>query len=472
MYDCPNLTRRQLLQSSACGFASLAATGMQALGANSPSHSSPSLLPQFAPKVKRIIFLFMAGGPSHVDTFEHKPELARRDGQEIDFVGVRFNTLGKQSKRKLLRPLWNFNQHGESGTWVSSLFPHVAKHVDKLCFLHGMHTEGVAHGPSTLFLHTGATNLVRPSMGSWISYGLGTENENLPAFVTIAPSPSQGGPRNYANAFLPARHQGTRVGRAGQPATKAGIPHLGRTDRSPQWQREQLALQQQLNRLQRSQHQPDDQLDATLDSFELAFRMQSHAPAMFDLSDESPTTLANYGVDQKPTANFGRQCLLARRLAEAGVRYVQVNYSDSSDNPRWDQHSNMPKHADHARATDQPVAALLDDLDQRGLLEDTLVWWGGEFGRTPFSQGVDGRDHNPRGFTVWLAGGGVKPGHHHGATDELGHHAVEGKVHMHDLHATILHLLGIDHQQLTYRFAGRDFRLTDVHGHVVQEILA
>ncbi|MEM9657250.1 MAG: DUF1501 domain-containing protein [Planctomycetota bacterium] len=472
MDHCPNASRRELLQSAACGFAALAATGMGARFGNASLSSGSAAPPMYAPKAKRIIFLFMAGGPSHVDTFDHKPELARRNGQEIDFVGVRFNTFGKESKRRLLRPLWGFRQYGESGAWVSSLFPHVAQHVDKLCFLHGMHTEGVAHGPATLFLHTGATNLVRPSMGSWISYGLGTENENLPAFVTIAPSPSQGGPRNYASAFLPARHQGTAIGRAGLPFEQAGISHLGRGDRSIEWQRRHFEHLQELNRIQRRRHAGDDQLDATIDSFELAFRMQAKAPRVFDLAGESSATLARYGIDEKPSASYGRQCLLARRLAEAGVRFIQVNYSDGSDNPRWDQHSNMPLHAKHALATDKPVAGLLADLEERGLLEDTLVWWGGEFGRTPFSQGVDGRDHNPRGFTVWLAGGGVKQGIAYGGTDEIGHYAVENKIHMHDLHATILHLLGVDHERLTYRYAGRDFRLTDVHGRVVSEIVA
>lgn len=466
------VSRRELLQAAGCGFGALAAAGIRAEQAAGAGTASAALAPPFAPRAKRVIFLFMAGGPSHLDTFDYKPELFRRDGTEIDFVGVRFNTFGKQSKRQLMRPLWKFGQHGQSGAWASTLFPHLAQHVDKLCFLKGMHTEGVAHGPATLFLHTGATNLVRPSMGSWISYGLGTENSNLPAFVSITPSPSQGGPRNYSNAFLPARHQGVALGRAGLPAAEARIPHLTRVDRTPQWQHEQFRYLQELNRVQCRNRTSSDQLDATLESFELAFRMQSHAPQVFDLADESADTMRRYGIDDGPTDDFGRRCLLARRLAEAGVRFIQVNYSDHTDNPRWDQHTNMPLHAEHALATDQPVAALLSDLEERGLLEDTLVWWGGEFGRTPFSQNTNGRDHNPRGFTVWLAGGGVRPGFQWGVTDDIGHYAVDGKVHMHDLHATVLHLLGIDHEQLTYRYAGRDFRLTDVHGRIVHEILA
>jgi hypothetical protein len=350
----------------------------------------------------------------------------------------------------------------------------VAKHVDELCFLHGVHTEGVAHGPATLFLHTGATSLIRPSMGSWLSYGLGSENRGLPAFVTLTPSNRMGGPRNHSNAFLPAIHQGSVIGRVGQPFAQAGIRHLvdERTPMPLQARRREL-----VRSIQRAQLDAgasggrDDELEGVIGSFELAFRMQSEAPELLDLESEPESTRRLYGIGEKATDEFGRQCLLARRMSEAGVRFVQVNYSDDSSNPRWDQHSNLPAHAIHARATDLPVAGLLTDLASRGLLEDTLVWWGAEFGRTPFAQGRDGRDHNPKGFTVWLAGAGVKPGFAYGATDEFGYEAVENPVHMHDLHATILHLLGIDHERLTYRYAGRDFRLTDVAGHVVDEIL-
>ncbi len=335
-----------------------------------------------------------------------------------------------------------------------------------------MHTEGVAHGPATLFLHTGATNLIRPSVGAWISYGLGTENRNLPAFVTINPPMTKGGPRNYSNAFLPTIYQGTAIGRAGIPSSEAKIRHIT-NDRVPiQLQREQLELLQALNREQIRNAPHDDQLEATIDSFELAFRMQNNAPEVMNISDETKTSLQMYGIGNQETDDFGRQCLLARRLAEAGVRFIQINYADNANTPRWDQHSNMMKHEEHARATDKPVAGLLADLKARGLLEDTLVWWGGEFGRTPYAQGRDGRDHNPRGFTVWLAGGGVKSGMAYGETDEFGYNAIQNKVHMHDLHATILHLLGLDHEELTYRFAGRDFRLTDVQGNVVTDIFA
>jgi hypothetical protein len=466
-------TRRRVLQQAACGFGALALAGMS-------SHESKAVVrndslaarrPMFTPKAKRVIFIFMQGGPSHVDSLDYKPELIKSDGKQIDFTGVRFGKFGKTGKRRLLRPLWKFRQYGESGRYVSDLFPLMGQHIDKLCTIHSMHTEGVAHGPSTLFLHTGATNLVRPSVGSWITYGLGTVNQNIPGFVTINPSASKGGPRNYSNAFLPTIYQGTAIGRAGQPVVKSKIRNIG----SPvpaSLQQSQFDFLQSLNRHQSERRNREDLLEATIQSYELAYRMQRNAPDLMDLSAETASTLQLYGIDKKETEDFGRQCLLARRMAEADVRYIQINYADESTNPRWDQHSNMPKHADHARAVDRPVAGLLADLEQRGLLEDTLVWWGGEFGRTPFAQGKDGRDHNPRGFTVWLAGGGTKAGHVHGSTDEIGHHAVSEKVHMHDLHATILHLLGLDHEKLTYRYAGRDFRLTDVAGRVVHEIIA
>jgi hypothetical protein len=416
----------------------------------------------------------MAGGVSHVDSYDHKPDLYRHDGQMREFLDPRtVAKTGQGATFRVMKPLWDFKRRGQSGTWVSDLFPRMAEHADDCCVIRSMHTEGIAHGPATLFLHTGSTNLIRPSMGSWISYGLGTESENLPAFVSLSPSLANGGPRNYGPAFLPAVHQGTAVGRAGLPAQDAAIGNLRNDLLPPDRQRRQFDLLQALNASQARRDPGNSEFEAVLHSYELAWRMQHHAPEVMDLSRESDATRALYGIGQSPTDNFGRQCLLARRLAEAGVRFIQVNYADNSNNPAWDQHSNMPKHRDHAAAVDQPIAALLTDLKQRGLLEDTLVWWGGEFGRTPYAQSNGtGRDHNPTGFSVWLAGAGVKPGHVHGATDELGMYAVEDKVHMHDLHATLLHLLGLDHERLTFRHEGRDFRLTDVHGHVVREILA
>ena len=470
-------TRRQLLQDLAGGMGALALPSAP-LAALLPGfrrmHDDPLAprAPMFRPRAKRVIFLFMQGGPSHVDTFDYKPNLVKNDGKDIDFLGVRFGTFGKKSRRRLMRPLWKFNQYGECGRHVSELFPHQAGIVDELCFIHSMHTEGVAHGPATLFMHTGATNLVRPSIGSWISYGLGTDNPKLPAFITISPPSANGGPRNYSAAFLPAFYQGTPIGRAGLSAAKAEIRNIRNSKLTREQQTEQFELLQAINREQLSKADRDDRLAAEIEAFELAFAMQDAAPGVLDTAGESATTLKLYGIGEKHTDDFGRQCLLARRLAESGVRFIQVNYADQTANPRFDQHSNMPKHAVHARAVDRPVAGLIADLKARGLLEDTLVWWGGEFGRTPFAQGKDGRDHNPRGFTVWLAGGGLKRGFAHGTTDPIGHLAADNPVHMHDLHATILHVLGMDHEQLTYRYAGRDFRLTDVHGRVIGDILA
>jgi hypothetical protein len=459
----------------ACGFGWLSAAAIaQRQAAASTAPTPASAAPHHTARAKRVIFLFMQGGPSQVDTFDHKPELARRDGESLTFDDARVLAKTRQvTKHRVFRSPWKFSRYGESGQFVSELFPHIAAHVDDLCFLKGMHTDGVAHGPSTLFLHTGSINLVRPSVGSWVWYGLGTENENLPGFVTIQPSMGNGGPRNYNNAFLPARYQGTAVGRAGVPATEAKIRNLSNPLLGDRRQREQFELLRKVNALQLRGREQDPELEALIESYELAWRMQHQAPDVLDLSRETEATRRMYGIDESATADFGRQCLMARRLAEAGVRYVQVNYADNSNNPRWDQHSNLERHAEHARNTDKPVAGLLADLKQRGLLEDTLVWWGGEFGRTPYAQqNGTGRDHNPYGFTVFLAGGGVKPGFSYGSTDAFGHHAIEGKVHMHDLHATLLHLLGVDHERLTFLHDGRPFRLTDVEGEVVQEIVA
>ncbi len=469
------ISRREMLQRSACGFGSIALAGLcrdSSLLADSsnPLVAKPGHLPA---KAKRVIFIFMQGGPSHVDSFDYKPKLLANHLNKVDVLGYRFDDFRKMTKRTMMKPLWDFHRYGQSGRAVSDLFPETAKHVDDLCFLHGMHTEGIAHGPATLFLHTGSVNQVRPSVGSWVSYGLGSENENMPAFVSLMPTERMGGPQNYGNAFLPAIHQGTAIGKAEQAIDDVKIANISNALMSEATQRGQFNLMQQLNRAQAKASPNDDNVEATINAFELAYRMQMNAPGLSDLSRETDATKKIYGIGEKDTDAFGRQCLMARRMAESGVRYIQVNYSDNhGGNPRWDQHSNMPKHAQHAKAVDKPVAGLLQDLKSRGLLEDTLVWWGGEFGRTPFSQNNDGRDHNPHGFTVWLAGAGVKPGVAYGATDEWGYMAVQNKVHMHDLHATVLHLLGLNHEQLTYRFAGRDFRLTDVYGKVVRDIIA
>ncbi len=466
----PGISRRAMLRNSACGFGYLALAGLTASARGANPAAAP--VPHFPPRAKRAIFLFMQGGPSHVDSFDYKPILDQEDGKMMPFDDARIlaNTGMRASSHRIMKPLWPFAQHGDCGRWVSELFPQMAQHVDDLCFVHSLHTEGVAHGPATLFLHCGSTNFIRPSMGSWIVYGLGTENENLPGFVSLGPSAGNGGPRNYGNAFLPSIYQGTAVGKAGEPASTFRNVTNGTLDVATQ--RRQLDFLQALNREQVKARAEDSELEAVINSYELAWRMQMNAPDVLDVSRESAETQQAYGLGDKATDDFGRKCLMARRLVESGVRYVQVTYGDSSANPAWDQHSNLPKHADHARAVDRPVAALLADLKQRGLLEDTLVWWGGEFGRTPYAQSNGtGRDHNPSGFTMWLAGGGVKPGFAYGATDEFGHTAVENKVHMHDLHATMLHLLGLDHLRLTYRYAGRDFRLTDVHGRVIHDLL-
>ncbi len=468
-----SMTRRQALQSAACGFGSLAFSGLAARPGVAADPLAPRV-PHHAPKAQRIIFLFMQGGVSHVDSFDYKPRLAVDDGKTMqwDDARVAANTGNRASNHRVMKNLWKFRQHGQSGRWGSELFPEVNKHLDDLCFLHSMHTEGVAHGPATLFLHCGSTQFIRPSFGSWVMYGLGTENSNLPGFVSIAPSTGNGGPRNYGNAFLPAYFQGTAVGRAGTQLTSGSIRDLQNSLARPV-QRQQLDLLQALNAEQMRSSPRDSELEAVMNSYDLGWRMQCNAPDILDISQETQQTQRAYGIGETATDKFGRQCLMARRLCEQGVRFIQVNHGDNSANPVWDQHSNMPQHAVHAKAVDKPIAALLADLKQRGLLEDTIVWWGGEFGRTPYSQGNGtGRDHNPGGFTVWLAGAGIKPGISFGATDDFGHHAVENKIHMHDLHATLLHLMGLDHERLTFNYSGRPFRLTDVHGHVVHDILS
>lgn len=474
MQPYSNMTRRDALKTAACGFGSLA---MAALATEQAMAADPlaARAPHFPAKAKRIIFIFLQGGVSHVDSFDYKPRLERDDGRAMPFDDARsIANSGNRaaSNRRVMKNLWDFSQYGECGRHVSRLFPHIAQHVDDLCVIKSLHTEGVAHGPSTLFLHCGSTAFIRPSVGSWVLYGLGTENNNLPGFISIAPSTGNGGPRNYGNAFLPAVFQGTSVGSVGSPLDASSIRNLRNTVLATSDQRRQLDLLQAINAEQSRARRGDAEYEAVINSYELGWRMQQNAPNILDLSAETQETLRLYGVGNPTTDRFARECLMARRLCEAGVRYIQVNHGDNSANPVWDQHSNMPRHADLARAVDQPIGALLTDLKRRGLLEDTIVWWGSEFGRTPYAEGNGtGRDHNPGGFTMWLAGGGVKPGFSYGETDEFGHQAVINKVHMHDLHATLLHLLGLDHERLTYRVSGRDFRLTDVHGHVVHDIL-
>lgn len=466
-----SLSRRALLRQSAVGFGSLALTSLLADQSSAgPATVDPLAAkpPHFAPRAKRIIFLFMKGGPSQVDTFDPKPLLTRDDGQPLPFAKprVQFAPTGN-----LLGSPWNFAQYGQSGLWASELFPRVAEHVDDLCMLHSVHGTNPAHGGALLKLHTGSDNFIRPCMGSWVSYGLGTDNSNLPAFITICPTLAHGGINNWSSAFLPAVYQGTPLGSASVPSDQARVNHIANSRLSREIQRLQLDRLAAINQEHLAQVSADPSLEARINSFELAFRMQTEMPQLEDISGESAATHRLYGLDDPTTANFGRMCLLARRFAEAGVRFVQVTHSDSK--VQWDQHSDLKNgHEKNAREVDQPIAGLLQDLKSRGLLDDTLVWWGGEFGRTPVVQGKNGRDHNPEGFTMWLAGGGVRGGLRYGSTDDYGYYAVENKVHIHDLHATILHLLGLDHERLTYRYAGRDFRLTDVEGRVVSDIFA
>jgi hypothetical protein len=449
-----------MLQNAAAGFAMPALAGLLSEQAAVASHAG---VPRITPKIKRVIFLFMYGGPSSVDTFDHKPQLDRDHGKPLPFDKPRVQF---RSTKNLFRSPWKFRQYGESGSAVSELFPHVAQHVDKLTFVHSMHGSNAAHGGALLKIHTGSDTFVRPSMGAWISYGLGTENSNLPAFVTIDPTLNHGGVQNFGGSFLPAQHQGVRV--HGKVATINDL----KPSAPESLQRRKLDLLQSLNQLQLSDVGPASGLDARIRTFELAFRMQREAPEALDLSKEFKKSHQLYGTDNVQTAAFGRQCLLARRLAERGVRFIQCTHREG-ESITWDDHSNLVKHHPQlSQAVDKPIAGLLTDLDQRGLLDDTLVMWGGEFGRTPTAEGNDGRDHNPHGFTWWLAGGGLKPGFHFGATDEYGYYAIQDRVHIHDLHATLLHLMGLDHERLTYRYSGRDFRLTDVHGRVVHEILA
>jgi hypothetical protein len=465
------ISRRQALKRSAAGFgtlalASLLAEDVKSSPASTPAEAIAPRPPHHPARAKRVIFLFMSGGPSQVDTFDPKPLLTRDDGKPFPFAKprVQFNGTGN-----LLKSPWEFKQYGESGIWVSDLFPKLAGRIDDLCMLHAVHGTNPAHGGAVMKLHTGSDNFIRPSFGSWVSYGLGTENGNLPAFVTICPTLAFGGINNWSSAFLPAVYQGTPLGNASVPSDQARVKYITNSRLSREMQHLQLDRLKELNRQHRAQSGPEASLEARIDSFELAFRMQSAIPAIEDFSSESAATLKLYGLDDSATANFGRMCLTARRFAEAGVRFIQVTHNDNK--VQWDQHADLKNgHEKNAREVDLPIAGLLYDLKARGLLDDTLVWWGGEFGRTPTAESANGRDHNPEGFTMWLAGGGVKGGLRWGSTDDYGYFAAENKVHIHDLHATILHLLGLDHERLTYRYAGRDFRLTDVEGNVVHEL--
>ncbi|MEM1441665.1 MAG: DUF1501 domain-containing protein [Verrucomicrobiota bacterium] len=456
----PFLQRRQFLGAAALGFGQVAFQSLLA------SESQPR--PHFPARAKRVIFLFMKGGPSHIDTFDPKPLLDRDHGKPPPFELPRV-TFAKQGN--LLKSPWQFRRYGESGLPVSDLFPQVAQCVDDLCILRGVHGTNPAHGGAVLKLHTGSDTFVRPSMGSWIVYGLGSENHNLPSFITICPTLAHGGVNNWGSAFLPQYCQGTPMGTASSSSLEAQVKHITTPSSVATDQRKQLDFLRKLNESSVAANPEVEGLNARLESFELAYRMQTSMPEAQDLAGETEVTKKLYGLDDPVTEDFGRQCLLARRFCERGVRFIQVTHSDSE--VQWDQHSNLYQgHTKNAAEVDKPIAGLLKDLKSRGMLEDTLVIWGGEFGRTPTAQGGNGRDHNPHGFTVWMAGGGVKGGMAYGATDDYGYYAERDKMHVHDLHATILHLMGINHEALTFRHAGRDFRLTDVHGTVAESILA
>jgi len=460
------ISRRHLLRRTGAGFGGVALSALLQEGqaratttaAGNPLAPQP---PHFVPRAKRVILLFMPGGPSQVDTFDPKPRLTADDGKPAPKA-----YLGQQ--RTLLASPWKFARHGQSGIDVSELFPHTARQADRLCVIRSMVTDDPNHPGGCLLMNTGERVFSRPSLGSWVTYGLGSENENLPGFMAIGPGPLIEGARQYGASFLPAAHQGTFVSDLDHP-----IRNLANSKVAAAQQRRDLDALARFNELHRANRADDSRLAARIAAFELAYRMQSEAPEAFDLTSETAATRRLYGLDEPATGVFGRQCLLARRLVERGVRFVQLYHTTGGFQP-WDQHSDLKGgHEKNALATDLPVAGLLTDLQSRGLLEETLVIWGGEFGRTPAREGTaNGRDHHPDGFTMWLAGGGVKGGLIHGATDEFGWDAIEGRVHVHDLHATILHLLGLDHERLTYRHAGRDYRLTDVSGTVVRDILA
>ena len=491
-------SRRDWLKSTGSGFGYLAFAALaheQALRAGAAENdgkvtATPNPLaprpPHFTSRAKRVIFLCMEGAPSHVDTFDHKPKLNEDDGKAVP------RGRGGFGGGKLFGSPFKFAQHGDSGIWMSELFPELSKHADKLCMLNGMHTDLPNHAQAFLQMHCGIFQFPRPSLGAWVLYGLGSVNENLPGFITISPPQNNGGAANYAASFLPAAYQGTRIGRGGFGGGRGDggggeqVSNLKNPRRSLGAQRVQLDYVQQLNKSTSESLGENPDIEGLISSYELAFRMQGEMPGVLDISKETAATLKSYGIEetrggggggrglfggggggggQDGSNTFGRQCLLARRLVEAGVRFVEVTVGG------WDHHRNLKESITNScNSIDRPIAGLLADLDRRGMLNDTLVLWGGEFGRTPHAQG-DGRDHNNKGYTMWMAGGGVKSGIVHGATDDYGFESVEGKVHVHDWHATILHLLGLDHDKLTYRYAGRDMRLTDLKGKVVNEIL-
>lgn len=462
----PLFSRRDILRLTGCGFGWVALHGLlsaedsgsdRSASAGAVANANPLAPkpPHFQPRAKRVLFLCMRGGPSQIDTFDYKPKLEQDTGKP-----------GPRPGTRLMGSKFKFKRHGQSGMWISELFPHLAEHADRLCLVRSMQTDLPAHPQAYVKLHTGTAQFIRPSLGAWTLYGLGTENQNLPGFVSITPPSGFGGAINYGSSFLPAIYQGTRLGADNRPVGRAELPNL-KSKSTPAEQREEIDFIQQLNRgkLQRDRHQPD--VEGMIESFELAFKMQTEMPAALNWASESEATKKLYGIGDPQTDDFGRKCLLARRLLQAGVRFVEVTHGN------WDHHFNLSTALERScREVDKPLAGLLTDLHKLGLLKDTLVVWTGEFGRTPYAQGADGRDHHVKAFCLWMAGGGVKPGLTYGESDEYGLNAVDRPVSIHDLHATMLALLGLDHERLTYRYAGRDFRLTDVHGQVIKELMA
>ena len=475
--NTPLSSRRRFLKTTSSGFGYMAFAALaheQALrGETAAAGPLAPKQPHFAPRAKHVIFLCMQGAPSHVDTFDYKPKLIADAGKQAP------SAAGRYGQAKLMPPQWKFSQHGKSGLWISELWPNVAKHADNLCLLNSMATDLPAHPQAFTQLHTGTTQFVRPSLGAWTLYGLGTMNQNLPGFVTI--NPPGNATRTFGSAFLPAIHQGTKVGGSGIPGLPAAlarrfgggneqatVANIKNNRLTTEAQRTQLDLVQALNQSTMQQSGGvSAEVEGVIESYELAFRMQAEVPKVMDLSKETEATKALYGIGEDETDTFGKQCLMARKFVEAGVRFIELTHGN------WDQHFNLKATLQqNCNQVDQPIAGLLADLKARGLLKDTLVIWGGEFGRTPHSQGDDGRDHNNKGFTMWMAGGGVKGGMNYGMTDDYGYEAVLNKMHIHDWHATVLALMGLDHERLTYRYAGRDFRLTDVYGTVAKEIIA
>ena len=476
-----NLSRRHLLAQVGGGAGLLALASLLAdegLLSSASGADASSLNPlaphpgHFPAKAKSVIWLFMNGGPSQVDTWDYKPELEKRDGQELKGFDKNTGFFTGQVGPVMKSP-FKFAQHGKSGAWVSEIFPGMAQHVDDMAFVHSCYTGSNNHSPALFMINTGLAKMGHPCVGSWVTYGLGSESQSLPAFVAMTDPLNRGLPKGYSQnwgaGFLPSVFQGTWLKPSGDAIDNLYRP----ADQGDKQQRAALDLLAKLNKKALAEKPHEAELAARIESFELAYRMQLAAPEAIDVSQETADIHKLYGVGEKRCDHFAKQCLMARRLVERGVRFVQI-YSGGMENERsWDGHANIKaNHEQFAGETDTPIAGLLADLKQRGLLDSTLVIWGGEFGRLPIVQtGGTGRDHNPHAFTYWMAGGGVKGGVHHGATDEIGHKAVENRVHVNDLHATILHLIGLDHTKLTYRLSGRDFRLTDVAGHVVKEIL-